>query len=85
LAGVFESGQAYVALSRLRGLQSLQLKDWNRTAIKSNERVAKFYASLSASKQNVLPSNNNLTNNNTAQITQPSASYGRLFPQNAFL
>lgn len=43
LAGIFENGQAYVALSRVRSLQSMELKGVSRKAIRADKKVGKFY------------------------------------------
>jgi len=43
----FESGQAYVALSRVKSLESLYLWDIDPSAFRANPKVKKFYDSLS--------------------------------------
>jgi len=42
----FESGQAYVALSRVKSLESLYLWDIDPSAFRANPKVKKFYSSL---------------------------------------
>ena len=44
--GMFEYGQAYVALSRATDLKGLFLEKFNASSIKANEKVKSFYASL---------------------------------------
>ena len=45
-SGVFECGQTYVALSRVRSLQGLFLSSFNVQKIKLNKSVVDFYANL---------------------------------------
>ena len=44
LQNCFASGQAYVALSRVKTLQGLSLRNWNSRSISADGRVAKFYS-----------------------------------------
>jgi ATP-dependent DNA helicase PIF1 len=44
--GIFECGQTYVALSRVRDLDGLYLSKFDSTKIKSSLRVRKFYNSI---------------------------------------
>jgi ATP-dependent DNA helicase PIF1 len=46
LARVFECGQAYVALSRAKSLENLRVIDFNKSTIKANEIVIRFYEKL---------------------------------------
>jgi ATP-dependent DNA helicase PIF1 len=46
LEGIFEYGQAYVALSRVRSLDGLSIRHWNATCIKSHPRVIEYYDNL---------------------------------------
>ncbi|XP_051868090.1 ATP-dependent DNA helicase PIF1 [Pristis pectinata] len=46
LARVFESGQAYVALSRARSLEGLRVMDFDRKVVHANHDVLRFYNRL---------------------------------------
>src|SRR5690606_11492978 len=43
---IFDEGQAYTALSRVRSLQGLSLRKLSPGAIRANPRVIKFYTAL---------------------------------------
>ena len=45
-AGMFEYGQAYVALSRAVDLEGLSLTDFNPDAIKAHDQVVRFYEEM---------------------------------------
>jgi len=47
-SGVFECGQTYVGLSRVRSLDGLYIKEFNPQKIKVNARVKRFYAAFAA-------------------------------------
>lgn len=46
LRGVFEAGQAYVALSRALSLESLRVRDFDSKQVWANPDVLKFYRKL---------------------------------------
>lgn len=46
LSNIFEDGQAYVALSRLRNIDGLCIKNFNRNSIRANNKVLDFYHNL---------------------------------------
>ena len=46
LSNIFEDGQAYVALSRLRTLDGLCIKNFNKNCIRTNNKVLDFYNKL---------------------------------------
>ena len=45
-SGIFECGQTYVALSRVKSLEGLYLSAFNPQKIKVNEKVQKFYSTI---------------------------------------
>lgn len=46
LAGLWEAGQAYVALSRVREPKNLYLRSWSKRSIKADPQVRRFHANL---------------------------------------
>ena len=46
LANIFEYGQAYVCLSRVRTLEGLSIKNLNKECFRTNQKVIDFYDSL---------------------------------------
>jgi ATP-dependent DNA helicase PIF1 len=46
-SGIFECGQTYVALSRVKSLEGLYLTSYDVTKIKINRKVKEFYSTLS--------------------------------------
>jgi ATP-dependent DNA helicase PIF1 len=48
LSSAFEEGQVYVALSRVKTLEGLYVKDFNPQLIKANPKVVDFYNQLQA-------------------------------------
>ena len=53
-SGIFECGQTYVALSRVKSLEGLYLTSFDASRIKVNRRVQEFYDSISKKKQEVI-------------------------------
>ena len=51
LRGVFEYGQAYVALSRATEMKLLTLKDFNERAFRAHPKVKHFYALLGGQRE----------------------------------
>lgn len=51
-SGVFEYGQAYVALSRVRNLEALYVYDFDSTAFKAHPKVKAFYKNLKVKEIN---------------------------------
>jgi ATP-dependent DNA helicase PIF1 len=49
-SGVFEYGQAYVALSRVRSLEALYVYDFDPMAFKAHPKVKQFYSELQTKK-----------------------------------
>ncbi len=48
LSKVFERGQAYVALSRAKSLQSTRIVNFTRGCIEADPKVIRFYRNLAA-------------------------------------
>jgi hypothetical protein len=59
---VFECGQTYVALSRVKSLSGLYLSGFNPTKIKTNPRVMAFYERMPALTPEVIASAEELLN-----------------------
>ncbi|KAK9810843.1 hypothetical protein WJX73_001202 [Symbiochloris irregularis] len=84
LRGMFAEGQAYVALSRVRSLEGLQILDWAPGCVKTSNVVKAFYACLKEGReyqddawerwQRVHPSE--LSQPFTARNTEPAGRYG---------
>ena len=51
---IFECGQTYVALSRVKSLEGLYLTSYDAKKIRINRKVQEFYQGLSASVENVV-------------------------------
>ena len=49
-SGIFECGQTYVALSRVKSLEGLYLTSFDARRIKINRKVQEFYEALKASQ-----------------------------------
>lgn len=51
LSRVFECGQSYVALSRAKSLEGLQVLDFEKNCVKANSDVLRFYHKLDLHKR----------------------------------
>ena len=69
-SGIFECGQTYVALSRVKGLSGLYLSSFDASKILVNKNVKDYYASLNAyqlenqEEEKTIPINPNSTDDN---------------------
>jgi len=57
LKGVFEYGQAYVALSRAKDVNNLFLKNVTKSAFKAHPKALEFYRQFER-RQETIPENN---------------------------
>jgi ATP-dependent DNA helicase PIF1 len=73
-SGIFECGQTYVALSRVKSLEGLYLSAFDVTRIKVNRKVQEFYERMRKMKSD--EEENNLLNN---QIIQESKNNFKKF------
>ena len=55
-SGIFECGQTYVALSRVKSLDGLYLTSYDVTKIKINKKVKEFYEKLTLYHESQPPS-----------------------------
>ena len=53
-SGIFECGQTYVALSRVKSLEGLYLKNFDPSKIKVNKKVKEFYKNLTLEEVELL-------------------------------
>jgi ATP-dependent DNA helicase PIF1 len=51
ISRVFTDGQTYVALSRCRTLEKMNLTRWHKNRVKTSSKVVKFYESLAEEKE----------------------------------
>jgi len=73
LAGIFEFGQAYVALSRATMLDQMILLAFDPKAFKAHPKVKQFYCLLEGKTPTLLPTNNLNLNTNTVQKSTSEA------------
>ena len=63
-SGIFECGQTYVALSRVKSLEGLYLTALNVGKIKVNKKVQEFYSQITNNNSNSTNTSNTSTNSN---------------------
>ena len=68
-AGIFECGQTYVALSRVKSLEGLYLTSFDATKIRINKKVQQFYQLL---KDEPVPTVTNAVTNTVTNAVTPS-------------
>jgi ATP-dependent DNA helicase PIF1 len=73
-SNIFECGQTYVALSRIKSLDGLYLTAFNPQKIKVNKKVQEFYATLPQAANATLPQAANATLPQAANATLPQAA-----------
>jgi hypothetical protein len=64
-SSIFEYGQTYVALSRIKSLNGLYLSDFNPNKIKPNPKVINFYKGIPKIDLREVENNANATNSNS--------------------
>ena len=60
---IFEYGQTYVALSRIRSLDGLYLSAFNSKKISANPKVIAFYHEISKNNIHIQESHTDISNN----------------------
>ena len=67
--GIFECGQTYVALSRIKSLDGLYLSAFHAQRIRANSRVGEFYKTIRQNHEQSLPTDNLFTQLHIARET----------------
>jgi hypothetical protein len=76
-SNVFEYGQSYVGLSRIRTLEGLYLSGFNPQKIKTNPRVAAFYQTIGAiTEQMVLDAEERVKTDDSFRMPESAAGGG---------
>lgn len=75
---IFEKGQAYVALSRIKTLNGLYLRNFNPAKVMTDEKVVEFYKTLNIFNEDI--KNIELDKNwkqakNEQQVKAPSTTF----------
>jgi ATP-dependent DNA helicase PIF1 len=70
-SNIFECGQTYVALSRVKSLEGLYLSSFDATKIKINRKVQEFYENLSVNNATTTVKKEAKTDNQETETKNP--------------
>jgi hypothetical protein len=74
-SGIFECGQTYVALSRVKSLEGLYLSSFDAKRVKINKKVQEFYEILEKNQKKEDAKNINIEETNKREIEKLPEAY----------